>query len=494
MTGKPTSEDLLKDDDVRRWFENLGRGSTLTARERLRVLARFCRLMETTPTKMVEDVRDHRKSFEDSLMDFLGSQIDAGRKPGYLGNYLKAVRSWLDYHGLTIQRRIKLGNMRATPTLTDEQIPSGEQLKDLLLAATLRGRVVISLMAFSGLRPGILGNQSGTDGLRLGDLLDLEIANRGVGFVKLPVLVRVRTELSKAAHPFLTLLGEEGLEHLRRYLQERLDGGEELHSEAPVVRCAPGFETMGKRDSAGNRGSPFIVTGNITGDVREAMDRCRWRARPYVLRRYFETRLLEASWKGELPRDFVTFWAGHKGDIEHVYALHKGLPPSLVEEMRQAYRRGETFLSTTEAMMRTQLDLETAAREELAERLAFQEKMTNAITGILFEVSPDAVRKIGMLQDPRAGRTSAVPACHRLRIRRRVRKPPCGTSSQNTSHQDKEREKTASRNSRSRAPLAYASTSKAISSPETSTKRADGAVFRRFLGEEEGPTVSIMVR
>ncbi len=42
-----------------------------------------------------------------------------------------------------------------------------------------------------------------------------------------------------------------------------------------------------------------------------------------------------------------------------------------------------------------------AKREELAERLAFQEKMTNAITGILFEVSPDAVRKIGMLQDPR---------------------------------------------------------------------------------------------
>ena len=357
-------------------------------------------MMETTPSKMVEDVRDHRKSFEDSLMDFLGSQINAGRKPGYLGNYLKAVRSWLDHHGLAIQRRIKLGNMRATPTLTNEQIPTGEQLKDLLLAATLRGRVVISLMAFSGLRPGILGNHKGTDGLRLRDLPDLQIAKGEVGFEKRPALVRVRIELSKAAHPFLTLLGEEGLEHLRRYLQERLNGGEDLHSEAPVVRCAPGFETMGKRASAGNRGSPFIVTGNISGDVREAMDRCRWSARPYVLRRYFETQLLEASWKNEVPRDFVTFWAGHKGDTEHIYTFHKGIPPSLVEEMRQAYRRGETFLSTTEAVMRTQLDQETAAREELAERLALQEKSTLALAGIILETNPEAVRAIMKLQDP----------------------------------------------------------------------------------------------
>ena len=140
MPGKPTSEDLLNDDDVRRWFENLARGSTLTARERLRVLARLCRLMETTPTKIVEDVRDHRKSFEDSLMDFLGGQINAGRKPGYLGNYLKAVRSWLDHHGLAIQRRIKLGNMRATPTLTDSQLqltsPSASEMPSISLLAS----------------------------------------------------------------------------------------------------------------------------------------------------------------------------------------------------------------------------------------------------------------------------------------------------------------------------------------------------------------------
>ncbi len=383
MTGKPTSEDLLKDDDVRRWSENLARGSALTARERLRVLARFCRLMETTPTKILEDVRDRRKSFEDSLMDFLGGQIDAGRKPGYLGNYLKAVRSWLDHHGLAIQRRIKLGNMRATPTLTDEQVPTAEQLKDLLLGATPRGRVVISLMAFSGLRPGILGTHKGTDGLLLGDLPDLRIENGSIDVAELPPLVRIRTELSKAAHPFVSFLAEEGTEHLLRYLQERLNNGETLGKGSPVIRCAPGFETMGKRASAANRGSSFIVTSNITGDVREAMDRCHWHARPYVLRRYFETQLLEASWKNEVPRDFVTFWAGHKGDIEHVYTLHKGLAPTLVTQMREAYKRGEAYLSTSQSGFRTLLQKEVAARKALEKKFQLLEKDNASLEGVL---------------------------------------------------------------------------------------------------------------
>ncbi|MFQ5910041.1 MAG: hypothetical protein ACE5IJ_04880 [Thermoplasmata archaeon] len=47
-----------------------------------------------------------------------------------------------------------------------------------------------------------------------------------------------------------------------------------------------------------------------------------------------------------MPRDWVTYWAGHKGDIEHVYTLHKGLPDGLIEDIREAYRKAEGYLST----------------------------------------------------------------------------------------------------------------------------------------------------
>ncbi len=152
---------------------------------------------------------------------------------------------------------------------------------------------------------------------------------------------------------------------MRRYLQSQLDNGEVLRPEAPVICCAPGFEVMGKREDAENRGSAFIVTGNVRGDVQMAMKKVNWEGRPYVLRRYFETQLFNASWKGLVPRDWITFWAGHKGDIEHVYTLHKGLPPGLIEEMRSAYAKAEPFLST---VMLKQEDRQIAGADVSSEK------------------------------------------------------------------------------------------------------------------------------
>jgi hypothetical protein len=37
--------------------------------------------------------------------------------------YLKAVRSWLSYNGVSLARRIKIGNRGLTPTLEDEGSP-----------------------------------------------------------------------------------------------------------------------------------------------------------------------------------------------------------------------------------------------------------------------------------------------------------------------------------------------------------------------------------
>ncbi|WP_287954474.1 hypothetical protein [Acidiplasma sp.] len=47
----------------------------------------------------------------------------------------------------------------------------------ILRKGTSRGRVIIALMAFSGLRPESLGNYEGMDGLRLGDLKELKLSD-----------------------------------------------------------------------------------------------------------------------------------------------------------------------------------------------------------------------------------------------------------------------------------------------------------------------------
>ena len=43
---------MLANPDVRRWFDNMARGSTLTAEMRLRRLSRFCEVNKTTPMKL----------------------------------------------------------------------------------------------------------------------------------------------------------------------------------------------------------------------------------------------------------------------------------------------------------------------------------------------------------------------------------------------------------------------------------------------------------
>jgi hypothetical protein len=79
-------------------------------------------------------------------------------------------------------------------------------------------------MAFSGLRPQVLGNYDGSDGLRLSDLLEAKIDNEKklIEFTRIPTLIRVRKPLSKAGHQYFTFLCEEGCRYIKEYLENRV--------------------------------------------------------------------------------------------------------------------------------------------------------------------------------------------------------------------------------------------------------------------------------
>lgn len=65
-----------------------------------------------------------------------------------------------------------------TSTIQDERPPTKEELDKILRNASLRGRAIISILAFSGIRPGSLGNYNGMDGIVLKDIEGLEITKR----------------------------------------------------------------------------------------------------------------------------------------------------------------------------------------------------------------------------------------------------------------------------------------------------------------------------
>jgi hypothetical protein len=273
--------------------------------------------VDLTPSEIVEVAREDRRGFENVLLDFVTRLREEGKASSYIENYLTCVRSWLQFNDINLVRKIKIGNTSRTPTIEDEMIPPKE-LKQILNYAQERGRCSISFMGFSGLRPQALGNSTGIDGLEIRDLPEMEIQGNEVGFTKMPMMVVVRPEISKAKHRYFTFLGPEGCDYLKAYLEKRLAEGEDLKPGSAVIAYKKGYGDTGFREP----------------------DR-------YVLRAYFDTQLLVAKNNGKIAHAYRQFFMGHKGDIEARYTTNKGrLPENVIEDMRGSYRKSLEYLET----------------------------------------------------------------------------------------------------------------------------------------------------
>lgn len=323
---------LLKDADIRRWYENLGRGSLATADVYARRLASFSEVMKVGPNELI--AKDD-KGITDILFDFVSWSEKQGHAGSYIRTTLKSVRSWLQHNNRDIKARIKVVGAHDTPTLRKERVPTQEELKDIFLSCDFKNRVASILVAHSGLRIGVLGNYQGADGLTIGDFPELKIENGTVSFDEIPTMIVVRRELSKTGQKYLTFLGEEGCDYLKSYLQDRIRQGETLTADSPVI--TPKVQTK-----------PFITATKVSEGIRKAIRKAGFEWRPYVLRSYFDTQLMLAESKGLVLRDYRQFWMGHSGDMESRYTTNKAqLPPDVIADMREAYKRSQDFLQTT---------------------------------------------------------------------------------------------------------------------------------------------------
>jgi hypothetical protein len=111
--------------------------------------------------------------------------------------------------------------------------------------------------------------------------------------------------------------------------------GEKLSEDSDVI--AP---TWSKKS--------FLTSIKVSDAIRKPIRAAGFRWRPYVLRAYFGSQLLLAESRGKMTHAYRQFFMGYVGDIEARYTTNKSrLPPDLVEDMRDAYRRSLSFLETT---------------------------------------------------------------------------------------------------------------------------------------------------
>jgi integrase len=340
---------LFENEQVRRWYENIARGSRTTADVYLKTLGLF---LESNGVSAVDVTRLKPEPLYNLLLDTVSAMERRQLSGSYIVIVLKTVRSWLAFNGIVVTRKIKVRGAHETPTLRDERVPSQDELRKILLSADKKERVICVLLAHSGVRPEVLGAYLGTDGLRLRDLPELTISNGAISFQKIPTLVRVRVDLSKTRQEYFTFLGEEGCEYLKSYLEMRIRDGESLTRESAVITPKVAAK-------------PFIRTINIGDAARKAIRAAGFPWRPYVLRCFFATQLMIAESKGLIIRDYRTFFMGHKGDIEAHYTLNKrSLPEEVVEQMRMSYTKAQQYLQTTPTR-ETTADVPRAFRREL---------------------------------------------------------------------------------------------------------------------------------
>jgi hypothetical protein len=326
---------LLEDVEVNRWYQNLRRGSLITADNSLRQLGLLCKQWDTTPREIV--VLHREGKLQGMLEDFVADLERKHYAGSYIHNILKAVKSWLEFNGLQLQRRIKVSHYNLNPRVADERVPTKEELAKIFRALGLKGRAAASLVAFAGLRLQTIGNYDGSDGLMISDLPELAIEGGSVTFKKIPTMIKVRPTLSKTHLPYFTFLPFEGCTYLKEYLEYRLKN-EGLQPTSPIIKPEErGFEQP----------RPFMWTTKLSALLRRGIRKAGFNWRPYVLRAYADTAFDIAEAKGLISHPWRQFFMGHKGDIEARYSTNKGrLPPDMIEEMREAYRRCEPYLQT----------------------------------------------------------------------------------------------------------------------------------------------------
>ena len=325
-------DDLLKDRDIQRWYRNVARGAEITADTYYRRLRAFFKWADTTPQAILK--LDEKAMF-DLVLDFVTHEEERGMSGSYIDSSLKAIKSWLNFNGITINRKIKIRDAGKRTTLDEERVPTQEELRTIFLSSTKRDRVSCALMAHAGVRPETLGNYRGTDGLRIQDFPEMRVEDDTINFETIPTMIVVRSELSKAGHRYITFIGDEACGYLKDYLEQRIRDGETLE---------PGTDIIHPKISK----KQFIRTINIGDGVRSSIRSAGFPWRPYVLRSYFNTMLQIAESKGKMTASYRKYFFGHSGDMEARYSTNKNvLTPALVEDMREAYQRSMEFLQTT---------------------------------------------------------------------------------------------------------------------------------------------------
>ncbi|MGD2066472.1 MAG: hypothetical protein PVI43_04815, partial [Candidatus Bathyarchaeota archaeon] len=198
---------------------------------------RFSNWINKKPDDIIQEVTQDKQvieSYVENIDNFIGDLQAEDLAPGTINNHVKGVKALFRVNRIKLQLPFRI---RKTVRYPDRS-PTPEELTKIIDIADLRDKVIVSILALSG--------------IRIGTLVKLEYRHlkQDLENGTIPIHLHIEAEITKGKyHSYDTFIGREGAEYLKAYLDsrrignERIEGGkkrgtppETITGSSPLIR------------------------------------------------------------------------------------------------------------------------------------------------------------------------------------------------------------------------------------------------------------------
>ena len=114
----------------------------------------FCRWYGKEPEQVIRELKQGKSDIYNVLDNYVGYLSKSNKSPNTINAYLNSVKKFLRFYGIELSNE-KLKEKIDMPRLhsiTEDRIPTIEELKAILYSTSIRGKAMISMLASSGMR------------------------------------------------------------------------------------------------------------------------------------------------------------------------------------------------------------------------------------------------------------------------------------------------------------------------------------------------------
>jgi site-specific recombinase XerD len=305
------TKELENFESVKKMLGELGllTRSENTKKTYLKGLAKFVNYKQIQNLdSFIEEVKQKQNQNE-IVKDFAVYLAGKNLAPKSVAAWISSLKKFFAANNLKVDIDIPIRIFN----IHEDVLPNKEDLKKILMDVDLRMKVIITMLASSGMRVGELHNLKLTD-------IDLS---------KEVPTVRIKGIGAKERKSRITFISKEAKKFLEEYLNQRKSLGEELNENSPIIA-----REDGKPMSYQN--IQYLLEGVFRKYSKKVGKRYTLHA--HCLRKWFKTQLISAG----VPAPIVDRLTGHARYLAQEYELYTE------EQLKEWYLKGMPAITILE--------------------------------------------------------------------------------------------------------------------------------------------------